>query len=63
MMSIQEGYTSRLTEIASLVIHEGRRLRLEEIVNGLGMHSLFSTSAMAASTSTVADVSLLLTYT
>ena len=62
-MAIQEGYTRRLIEIASLVIHEGKRLRLEEIVNGLGMHPLCSTSTMAASTSTMADVSLLMTYT
>ncbi|GJX17206.1 arginine--tRNA ligase, chloroplastic/mitochondrial [Tanacetum coccineum] len=46
----------RLIEIVSLAIHEGNRLRPEEMVNGLGLHSLSSTSKMAASTSTMADV-------
>ncbi|GKF27919.1 hypothetical protein Tco_0094261, partial [Tanacetum coccineum] len=50
-----EGYTRRLIEIASLVIYEGNRLRVEEIANGLGMRSLFSTSTTAASTSTMTD--------
>ncbi|GJT48736.1 arginine--tRNA ligase, chloroplastic/mitochondrial [Tanacetum coccineum] len=51
-----EDYTRRLIEIVSLAIHEGNRLRPEEMVNGLGLHSLSSTSKMEASTSTMADV-------
>ncbi|PWA93444.1 thiolase-like protein [Artemisia annua] len=52
--SLQEKYENLTSEMAaSTSTIDGQRL--EEIINGLGMHSFFSTSATEASTSTVED--------